>query len=790
MLNKIMKKLNSLLLLLLITFSIYSSVFAQANSVKLNNTTFFNSITSAYAAIGIVSSPQIIELLSAYTGANEVVPITLRNKTGVSSVNTITILPRSGANGLLLTKSNADYIFRFDSCQYVIIDGRPGGINASSFNFSVTNTGSGSSAGVAGFYGARHCIIKFVNATGVSASSGCKVINIGATKITPSKYCSVSYCRVMGGDKGIQDLGTSASVLNSRNYISNNDISKFYSIGFLSSNSDSMFFQYNHVHSGQAAMTNPALLRGIQISGNRSSIDSNDVDNLSSLNCISFIHVSDFGQNNSYRNNNIHDPVPLALNFRNLTGMQFSSGSSSTIFLNNRIHDFKIISSTASTTNIGISILDNGAGPDTINIKKNKIFRLFSAIATDIRGISAIPFPGSVLNIENNFVSLNDSNNTGNDNAIAIYGMYFGKSGASHPSLRYESNVYFNSIKIGGTSLNTANIGLINSYCLFKDNDNDSSVFNEINNICINARTSYINVFNCANAINNTHGILNIDHNIYFATDNVHGYAAKWNNSLFSSAQLTQYKTTAYPKEYNAKFNPVNFLYSFDLHLAGSSIGDMALAGIPKGILTDIDGQLRGNSFLLRPYKGADEAIVPLRIRLLWLTMALQRWAGLSVTGTVDTITVELRNSIAPYAIVDSDSQLSGDGMQTSFEFSNAANKTSYYIVMVHRNSIRTWSSLPVYFSSDTTSYDFTVAQSKAYGNNQINVGGKWCLYAGDVNQDRSIDLSDIVIISNDATNFITGYKVTDLNGDNITDLNDLLIAYNNASIFVNEIFP
>jgi hypothetical protein len=58
-------------------------------------------------------------------------------------------------------------------------------------------------------------------------------------------------------------------------------------------------------------------------------------------------------------------------------------------------------------------------------------------------------------------------------------------------------------------------------------------------------------------------------------------------------------------------------------------------------------------------------------------------------------------------------------------------------------------------------------------------------LTAGDVNNDDYIDLTDIVLISNDAVNFFKAKINTDINSDNITDQDDLLICYNNSKNFV-----
>jgi pimeloyl-ACP methyl ester carboxylesterase len=157
-----------------------------------------------------------------------------------------------------------------------------------------------------------------------------------------------------------------------------------------------------------------------------------------------------------------------------------------------------------------------------------------------------------------------------------------------------------------------------------------------------------------------------------------------------------------------------------------------------------------------------------------------------------DSITAYLRNIYSPYSIIDSSKSLiDSNTFKGNFLFLNAISG-DYYVVLKHRNSVETWSkSGGISFTqSDTAYFDFTFSQSQAYGNNLIQIGTKWCIYSGDVNQDGYIDLTDILLIFNDASNFSSGYLVTDLNGDTYTDLNDLLIAFNNSVKFIAKITP
>ena len=163
-----------------------------------------------------------------------------------------------------------------------------------------------------------------------------------------------------------------------------------------------------------------------------------------------------------------------------------------------------------------------------------------------------------------------------------------------------------------------------------------------------------------------------------------------------------------------------------------------------------------------------------------------------SIKAIRDTVTVYLRNINSPYSVVDS-STVAIDSLSliAPCVFRNAPSGT-YYIHIKHRNSIETWSKSggETFTQGLKGNYDFTSSQNQTYGNNSILVGTKYCIYGGDVNQDGVIDGTDISIIDNDASNFSTGYLITDLNGDFIIDGSDLIISGNNASNFITKITP
>jgi hypothetical protein len=62
---------------------------------------------------------------------------------------------------------------------------------------------------------------------------------------------------------------------------------------------------------------------------------------------------------------------------------------------------------------------------------------------------------------------------------------------------------------------------------------------------------------------------------------------------------------------------------------------------------------------------------------------------------------------------------------------------------------------------------------------------GVYALYSGDVNQDGGIDISDMQITENDASQFVFGYYNSDCTGDASSDISDMQIIENNAGLFI-----
>lgn len=194
------------------------------------------------------------------------------------------------------------------------------------------------------------------------------------------------------------------------------------------------------------------------------------------------------------------------------------------------------------------------------------------------------------------------------------------------------------------------------------------------------------------------------------------------------------------------------------------------------------------------------------RKSVLSLTSLIQGFYNPTINSQVeDTMRAYVRNSFAPYSIIDSSKALLDSAGHEDLVFNNTPDGQPVYIQLKHRNSLETWSRKPasgtfallfaIQFAPFTSflEYDFTNTSSKAFGNNMIQVDtgpNEFAIYSGDVNQDGSVNLSDVISISNDAGSFTSGYRVTDINGDSISDLADILMAHNNSADFVSAVRP
>jgi hypothetical protein len=154
---------------------------------------------------------------------------------------------------------------------------------------------------------------------------------------------------------------------------------------------------------------------------------------------------------------------------------------------------------------------------------------------------------------------------------------------------------------------------------------------------------------------------------------------------------------------------------------------------------------------------------------------------GITSNTIADTINVELRDVTGTLAY-SSVGTINTSGL-ANITFPAAAIGGSYYIIIKHRNSIATATTNTVTILANGTSYNFSNAITKAYGDNMIDDGnGVYLIFTGDINQDGSVDFNDYPNLDVASSSGVLGYDPNDLNGDASVDFNDYPLIDVNSS--------
>ncbi|MBK6505426.1 MAG: hypothetical protein IPG02_07100 [Ignavibacteria bacterium] len=646
----------------------------------------------------------------------------------------------------------------------------------------------------------------------------------GTTALAPNYEISHNHVTVTSSSSssatyGIRALATADTVRIHHNIVencvTNHTTSAFYGLTHDGTGTSEAVYIYNNIvrnntHSGTGSANllsgngtfNSLLIRANQVYGNQKSGASG------TMNCILASTSSVECDSNQIYNNSIPGSSGTAAS--TIYGY-INSGSPPTESVhNNTIYNLSIGGGSTSASVLATGIRTNSASTTVKNIFENQIYGIstiggntttggaygiYSSIGADAKiyrnRIYNITNTGSAgtaggcwvssgtaVSVYNNFISQIKAPNSGNP--IAVTGINITSTTANSIVKVYFNSVYLNAS--GGSTFGSAGLSVTASAT------STTAALDLKNNLIINHsapgslsgqsvayRRSSVNLQNFGSESN---------YNLF------HAGTPSFNRLIFvdgvnGDQTIDSYKTRVAPREANSNSDTVSFqsVANGDLHIAGGSIGNSILVGMPiAGITNDYDNDTRSLTY---PYKGADESTA-ITIPVLNLTLNLEACSPMQ-----DTITVYLRNAGSPYAIVDvTKGNLSPSGT-VSLNFPNAVNGVNYYIVVKHRNSVETWSKAGgEMFSSGALNFDFTTAASQAYGSNMVLVGGEYSIFTGDVNDDDIVDAADVSLIDNDAFNFVSGYVVTDLNCDGSVDGTDATFGDNNAFNFVGIIRP
>lgn len=445
----------------------------------------------------------------------------------------------------------------------------------------------------------------------------------------------------------------------------------------------------------------------------------------------------------------------------------------------------------------GISISTSSTN---ININKNRISDLYYTGTSGYGNYGIYSNPSAtdtMIFITNNVISnikADGDKSTGGNISYIIAGISV-NNGA-------KTKVYYNTINLTGDVL-----GKGTSYHGFSAAlavGSSSTSLDVRNNIFVNSMGSFAG----STMTNNTYGIYSLVAATQFAyldNNDVFVNGINPNFGYIGAANVVNLAAwqTATGKDANSISVDPLFTSATDLSLQATSQLAGSATAIPA-VTTDYTGALRG---LYMPTIGAYELEEPAN-RTLNLKLYLQGLCrtndGSPFTGIMaaaqddvigdhfndpniaDEINVDIYDNLLN--VVISTTVLLNTNGTVSIPVSPAYNE-SYYIAIRHRNSLETWSALPVSFNSKSITYDFSTAANKAYRTDLTTpatmkevIPGVFAILVGDVNQDLVIDGFDLLDMDADITNGASGYLSNDANGDGVVDGFDLQVMDENVT--------
>ncbi|MES2780570.1 MAG: T9SS type A sorting domain-containing protein [Bacteroidota bacterium] len=271
------------------------------------------------------------------------------------------------------------------------------------------------------------------------------------------------------------------------------------------------------------------------------------------------------------------------------------------------------VQTTAGLTPTGVLI----AGTTNLNFNNNKVIGI-KYLGTDGYGSRGLNLTGTAntnSQIVNNFFAEllcdGDGGNSANAYEYNLHNIIIG-GGANH-------KILFNSIWITGNrpSNSYVNASAIGVYIFAGATGLDirNNIF-QTNQTSSNGTPGFgYGIYSVAPAT----AFTDIDYNDYFSSSATAGISSNIGFiGAANQATLAAWKT-ATGKDVHSSNDTISFVSTTDLHLTGTSLGNLNLKATPiAGTTTDIDGETR---HLTSPYMGADENLPnPLPVRLTLFT--------------------------------------------------------------------------------------------------------------------------------------------------------------------------
>ena len=203
--------------------------------------------------------------------------------------------------------------------------------------------------------------------------------------------------------------------------------------------------------------------------------------------------------------------------------------------------------------------------------------------------------------------------------------------------------------------------------------------------------------------------------------------------------------------------------------------------------------------YLQGPYAGGDTMtttlntnnLIPLNSNTAYST-STYGYTVSTVTSipdsVVDWVLVELRTGTASgtkvaarAAFLKSDGTIVDTNGTSPLQFAGLG-EGNYYVVVRHRNHLAIMSATAIPLSCNSALYDFSTAQSQAYGTNpMISLSGIYGLISGDASGDGQVNVDDRNATWNNKN--LIGYRIDDVTLDGQVNVDDRNATWNNKNL-------
>lgn len=374
------------------------------------------------------------------------------------------------------------------------------------------------------------------------------------------------------------------------------------------------------------------------------------------------------------------------------------------------------ITGTSSTGDIDGIVIGNSYGANEIS---NNIIRTLRRSSTALNSLHWVT--GIRINWDNQTMSFKIFNNsisnllssyTGAVTSVsAIVGIYYQDTGAGTVT----SEIYNNSVSLNGNTFPNASsvcLSIISTTKSFKIKNNVFANFTGAQSGAANHGCFYTN---SSNFYGNSASLS--DYNNFYLADTANGYIGEATTTRYTTLAGWQAAMTLNPgtDAHSQVANPNFVNNATDLHATSASTSLSGTGTLPPGYASiDIDCEPRNTPQDIG-FDDFTSNVIRLNLSLFiegYYTGSKEMNSVLLNSGEdastmmADSITVELRNT-ANLELVEANKTviLKTDGNAVVY-FPLSISGGSYYIVVKGKNTIETWSKLPVTFSS-ITNYDF-----------------------------------------------------------------------------------